>query len=250
MKVATNSISRYKNRPHNHSKTLPFHDLVYSFFNPLDENKTKHSGPGAVRAKRAPHKTPPHEIRRNIIQRFISKWRKDVGDDFYPAMRLIIPDKDRDRPMYGLKEKAIGKLLVKVMKISPDSEDGFNLTNWKRPSASSATRSAGEFAARCYEVLAKRAMRSTPGDLRIAEVNELLDQLAAAQGEAQQRPIFETFYEGMNAEELLWIIRIILREMKLGASEKTILDVSYLAGYYYCRQLTFLGLASGWRSRV
>lgn len=219
-------ISRYKNRPHNHSKTLPFRDLVYCFFNPLSENKNHRTGPNATRAKRAPNKAPPHEVRRNIIERFIAKWRKEVGDDFYPAMRLMIPDKDRDRPMYGLKEKAIGKMLVKVMKISPDSEDGASLTNWKRPASSSVARSAGEFAVRCYEVLAKRAMRSTAGNMRVAEVNELLDRLAAAQGEAQQRPIFETFYENMSADELLWMIRIILREIKLGASEKTILDVS------------------------
>jgi DNA ligase 4 len=156
----------------------------------------------------------------------MSKWRKEVGNDFYPAMRLIIPDKDRDRPMYGLKEKAIGKLLVKVMKISSDSEDGFSLTNWKLPGASAASRKAGDFAGRCYEVLVKRAMRSDAGDLRVAEVNELLDKLAAAQGEAQQLPIFETFYERMNADELMWLMRIILRDIKLGASEKTILDVS------------------------
>lgn len=156
----------------------------------------------------------------------MSKWRDEVGNDFYPAMRLIIPEKDRDRPMYGLKEKAIGKLLVKLMKISPDSEDGYNLINWKLPGQSAATLMAGDFAGRCFDVLSKRAMRSTVGSMRVAEVNELLDNLAAAQGEAQQLPIFETFYERMNADELMWLIRIILRQMKLGASEKTILEVS------------------------
>jgi DNA ligase-4 len=156
----------------------------------------------------------------------MSRWRSEVGDDFYPAMRLIVPEKDRDRPMYGLKEKAIGKLLVKLMKISPDSEDGYNLINWKLPGQSTTTRMAGDFAGRCFDVLSKRTMRSTVGNMRIAEVNELLDKLAAAQGESQQLPIFETFYENMNAEELMWLIRIILRQMKLGASEKTILDVS------------------------
>lgn len=158
----------------------------------------------------------------------MSRWRNEVGNDFYPTMRLILPEKDRDRPMYGLKEKAIGKLLVKLMKISPDSEDGFSLTNWKLPGQTAASRVTGVFAMRCYEVLSKREMRSAAGNMRIAEVNELLDKLAAAQGEAQQLPIFGTFYERMNAEELKWLIRIILRDMKIGASEKTILDVSII----------------------
>jgi DNA ligase-4 len=168
----------------------------------------------------------PHEIRRNIIERFISRWRNDVGNDFYPALRLIIPEKDRDRAMYGLKEKAIGKLLVKLMKIDKFSEDGQNLLNWKLPGQSYATRMAGDFAGRCFEVISKRPMITEVGNMRIAEVNELLDKLSVAQKEEHQLPIFEKFYNGMNADELMWLIRIILRQMKVGASEKTFLDVS------------------------
>jgi DNA ligase-4 len=48
-------------------------------------------------------------------------------------MRLILPDKDRDRGVYGLKESTIGKLLVKVMKIDRNSEDGYALMHWKLP---------------------------------------------------------------------------------------------------------------------
>jgi DNA ligase-4 len=165
-------------------------------------------------------------MRRTIIERFISRWRNSVGNDFYPAMRLIIPEKDRDRPMYGLKEKAIGKLLVKLLKLNPSSEDGFNLLNWKLPGQTATSRMAGDFAGRCYEVLSKREMRTSVGDMRIAEVNGLLNRLAAAQKEENQLPIFEQFYDRMNAEELMWIIRMILRQMKLGATEKTFFDVS------------------------
>lgn len=48
---------------------------------------------------------------------------------------------------YHLKEKTIGRLLVKVMKINKDSDDGYALVNWKHPGAS---KSAGDFALRCY----------------------------------------------------------------------------------------------------
>jgi DNA ligase-4 len=127
--------------------------------------------------------------------------------------------------MYGLKEKAIGKLLVKLLKISADSEDGYNLLNWKLPGHTTATRMAGDFAGRCYEVLSKREMRPDVGDMSIAKVNELLDQLSIAQKEENQLPIFTQFYNRMNAEEMMWLIRIILRQMKVGASEKTFLNV-------------------------
>ena len=69
------------------------------------ENKKRPSGPVVARAKQGPHgpsKLPPHEVRRMIIEKFISRWRKEVGDDFYPALRLIIPEKDRDRAMVGI----------------------------------------------------------------------------------------------------------------------------------------------------
>jgi len=155
----------------------------------------------------------------------MASWRSEVGSDFYPAMRLILPDKDRDRGVYGLKENTIGKLLVKVMKIDKNSEDGYNLMHWKLPGQSTSSRSVGDFAGRCYEVLSKRQMRTQPGELTIADVNVLLDRLAAASGEAEQLPIFEEFYQNMNAEELMWLVRIILKDMKVGATERTFLGL-------------------------
>ncbi|KAE8556040.1 hypothetical protein EYB25_000739 [Talaromyces marneffei] len=218
---------KYPNRPHNHSSTLLFHDLLTGLFNPLNDNKKK---PAAGPARRkvgpsGPSSLNPQERRRDIIQRFISRWRKDVGDDIYPAFRLIVPDKDGDRAMYGLKEKVIGKLLVKIMKIDKNSEDGFNLLNWKLPGQSAASRMAGDFAGRCYEVLSRRPMRTDVGDMRIEEVNDRLDQLSAASKEDQQLPILAEFYRRMNPEELMWLIRIILRQMKVGATERTFFDV-------------------------
>ena len=221
-------ISRYPNRPHNHSKTLPFHDLFLTLFNPINENKKKPPGPAIARRKQGPHgpaRPAPQEVRRAIIECFISRWRQEVGNDIYPAFRLIIPEKDRDRPMYGLKEKAIGKLLVKVMKINKNSEDGYSLLNWKIPGQSAASRMAGDFAGRCYEVLMKRPMRDTVGEMSIGEVNDLLDEMSGAQKEVNQLPIFEKFYNNMNPEELMWLIRVVLRQMKVGATEKTFFDI-------------------------
>src|ERR1700761_3094513 len=65
---------KYPNRPHNHSKTLPFHELYLTLFNPLNENKKKPTGPVAARRKGpdGPHNTP-NEIRKSIIERFIKR---------------------------------------------------------------------------------------------------------------------------------------------------------------------------------
>lgn len=127
--------------------------------------------------------------------------------------------------MYGLKEKTIGRLLIRVMKINKDSEDGFNLLNWKQPGQTTISRMAGDFAGRCYEVIAKRPIRTEVGDMTIGDVNDLLDKLSAAQKEDAQMPIFTEFYTRMNADEMMWLIRIILRQMKVGATEKTFFNI-------------------------
>ncbi|KAL9128936.1 MAG: hypothetical protein Q9217_002490 [Psora testacea] len=164
------------------------------------------------------------ELDEKIIERFISRWRKEVGNDIYPAFRLILPEKDRQRPMYGLKETTIAKLLIRVMKINKVSEDGQNLLNWKQPGQTTASRMAGDFAGRCYEVISKRPMLTEVGNMSVGEVNELLDRLATADHEGQAK-IFAEFYKRMNAEELMWLVRIILRQMKVGATEKTFFNI-------------------------
>lgn len=61
--------------------------------------------------------------------------------------------------------------------------------------------------------------------MSIAEVNHQLDKLSAAQKEEQQVPIFADFYRNMNSDELMWLIRIILRQMKVGATERTFFGI-------------------------
>ncbi|ESU08977.1 hypothetical protein FGSG_04154 [Fusarium graminearum PH-1] len=196
---------KYPNRPKNHSKTLVFSELFREVFNPLNENKKQNAaGSGPKKSFRGVNKLSPHEQRRHIIDRFITRWRKEVGPDFYPALRLILPDKDRDRGVYGLKENAIGKLLVKLMKIDKNSEDGYSLLHWKLPGQTMASRLAGDFAGRCFEVISKRPMRTQVGNMTIAEVNEQLDKLASSSGEMEN---------------------LLLKQMKVGATEKTFLDL-------------------------
>jgi DNA ligase 4 len=215
---------KYPNRPHNRHKTLPFHELFTTLFNRLNEIRQRPKvGPGPPRKKlNAPRSSnmSPSELKKQCIDQFIARWRSEVGSDIYPALRLIVPDQDRDRAMYGLKEKNIAKLLVRVMGINKISTDADSLLNWKLP-AQRASASAGDFPGRCFEVLSKRPIRTKVGDMTIAEVNAKLDQLSLESKEEHQLPTFEEFYRRMNPEELTWLIRIILRQMKFGASEKT-----------------------------
>ncbi|EPS42427.1 hypothetical protein H072_3586 [Dactylellina haptotyla CBS 200.50] len=213
--------AKYPNRPRNSKPSLPFSALYRELFNPLLANLKKPTGP---QAKKYNQTKKPQEKRREIINRFIARWRKDVGNDIWPAFRLIMPDKDRERSVYGLKEKALGSVLIKVLRISKDSDDAYNLMHWKQPRITGDNKAAGagDFPARCHDAISKRALRSEPGDMSIDEVNELLDQLA--EDSKNQFPVMQEFYNRMNAEELQWLIKIILKQMKVGATEKTFFD--------------------------
>ncbi|MCJ1388191.1 DNA ligase (ATP) [Xylographa bjoerkii] len=127
--------------------------------------------------------------------------------------------------MYGLKERTIGKLLIKAMKINSKSDDAQDLIHWKLPGQTTTSKMAGDFAGRCYEVVNKRPIMSDLGSMSIGEVNDLLDKLSGAQREEHQLPIIEEFYSKMNAEEIMWLVRIILRQMKVGATEKTFFEI-------------------------
>ena len=50
-----------------------------------------------------------------------------LNDSFYPILRLLLPQSDRERIAYGLKESKLGKHLVEVLSISKDSDDGKKL---------------------------------------------------------------------------------------------------------------------------
>ena len=57
-----------------------------------------------------------------------------VGPDLYPVIRLLLPDKDRERVVYGMKEKNLAKAYIKIIPLESKSPDAIRLLNWKRPS--------------------------------------------------------------------------------------------------------------------
>lgn len=77
--------------------------------------------------------------------------------------------------MYKIKEANMAKLFIKILGISPASEDAISIEKWKIPSAKGA---AGDFPGRLYEVLRARAAVSDWGGMTIEEVNDGLDQLS------------------------------------------------------------------------
>lgn len=197
--------------PKNHAPSPAFHTLITGVFNPLTKG---------LRNYCISWRMGPKEARTRIISKFFSEWRNKIGPDLEPVMRLILPRLDKDRSMYGLKEKSLGLLVVKTLNLSKDSEDAKQLLDYK----SGNLASVGNFSLVCAEIIKKRNPNVNYSDMTVDDVNKVLDDLSQVSKTEEQLPIFRKFYEKMNAEELLWIIRIILRYVQIGASEKTFFD--------------------------
>lgn len=60
------------------------------------------------------------------------------------------------------------------------------------------------------------------GGLTIKDVNDLLDRLASAENRTEKISVLSTLINKTNAQEMKWIIMIILKDLKLGVSEKSI----------------------------
>ena len=128
-------------------------------------------------------KTPVEK--KKLLKRFIDEWRafhnklhKDspnTTDSFYPAMRLLLPQLERERDAYGCKETLLAKLYIEILRLGKDSPAAQKLLNYKSPKVNSAG-GAGDFAEVVYYVLKPRL--TDKGTMTIADVNKCLDGVA------------------------------------------------------------------------
>ena len=58
-------------------------------------------------------------------------------------MRLMIPQVDKSRPAYGMKETALAKHYIDVLNIAKDSRDAKKLLNYRAPTAAQQVRDRG-----------------------------------------------------------------------------------------------------------
>ncbi|KAL6068764.1 DNA ligase, variant 2 [Balamuthia mandrillaris] len=128
-----------------------------------------------------------------------------------------------------MKESVLGKLYVQILGISPESEDARRLIEWRKPSASGAASNSskqladgGDFGTAVQLSLSKRCPEK--GSLSIADVNSCLDELNAATDRDAKVKVLKQILRSTTAVEQKWLVRIILKELKMGLSEKLILN--------------------------
>ncbi|ODV91796.1 hypothetical protein CANCADRAFT_15943, partial [Tortispora caseinolytica NRRL Y-17796] len=163
------------------------------------------------------------ELRRQVLKMFIDDWRAKVGIDLFPLLRLVIPSRDKERSMYHIKEKTLAKLMEKTLNLPPNSNDAKDLRAWKQPNHHNY--SSGDLAQRVYDIARKRPSRQDPSEYTIDEINTLLDKLSTYTKSADQVEWLRNIYRTVNLEEFKWILRLILRDLHIGVSERTLLSV-------------------------
>ena len=83
-------------------------------------------------------------MKKKLLKDFLEEWRafdtKLHADDptqldtFFPAMRLLLPQLDRDREAYGIKEHTLAKLYIELLGLGKDSPAAQKLLNYRAPS--------------------------------------------------------------------------------------------------------------------
>ncbi|TXG61119.1 hypothetical protein EZV62_012482 [Acer yangbiense] len=157
-------------------------------------------------------KTKPPAKKRSKFRKFLDTYCDST--DYFTAVRLILPSLDRERGSYGLKEHVLATYLVDALGMSKDSQDAIRLKNWRKDGGAN---NAGNF-----PMVLQRRQGMISGGLTIKELNDLLDRLASGENRAEKILVLSTLIKKTNAQEMKWIIMIILKDLKLGISEKSI----------------------------
>ncbi|KAF8315325.1 ATP-dependent DNA ligase [Clavulina sp. PMI_390] len=166
------------------------------------------------------------ELRRRYLASWFDNWRNFVGPDLYPVMRLLLPQKDRERATYGFKEATLAKAFISSFGMSERSPDGQSLIHWKRPEENTQ-KAVGDFPSVLFQVINARSS-VMQGTLTIEQVNNLLDDLSSSfrvSGKALIDRVFKTFAQECTANEIRWIVRIILKDLNIGMKENTVFGV-------------------------
>ncbi|CAN6452740.1 unnamed protein product [Victoria cruziana] len=140
--------------------------------------------------------------------------------EYFSAIRLVLPSLDRERGTYGLKESTLATCLIDALGMSRESPDAVRLINWRKGGARVGAN-VGNFALVAFEVLQARQGVVSAG-LTIKELNDLLDRLAVAEKREDKTAVLSELIKKTNAQEMKWILMIILKDLKLGVSEKSI----------------------------
>ncbi|KAF2309815.1 hypothetical protein GH714_005250 [Hevea brasiliensis] len=170
--------------------------------------------------------------KRSKFRKFLDAFCKP--DDYFSAIRLILPSLDREEGLLWTQGVGARHLPRRRTRHVQGVPDALRLFNWRKGGAktgvnagnSLSSPSSGTLFLTLFYWLGKQVLQSrqgmSSGGLTIKELNDLLDSLALSENRAEKTSVLSTLIKKTNAQEMKWIIMIILKDLKLGISEKSI----------------------------
>ncbi|XP_068083258.1 DNA ligase 4 isoform X3 [Anabrus simplex] len=161
----------------------------------------------------------------NYFREYGAKLQREnpqIDVSFYPVLRLLLPQLDRERGAYGVKEHALAKIYTRILCLPKEGHDAHKLLNFRAPR--SVGGAAGDFADVAYWVLKKYC--PDKGDFSVEQVNSHLNNVAmhnAANDRRQMEAELVSLLQNMPATDQKWLIRMLLKDMKLGLGQNSLL---------------------------
>ncbi|DBA75732.1 TPA: hypothetical protein ACH3X1_010149 [Trebouxia sp. C0004] len=147
------------------------------------------------------------------------------NEELYEVYRLLLPQCDNRRGNYALKESKLASVWSNACGFNPKTTArGKSAVAWK----SSGTEGAGNFSAVMYGYLFRLTagkQEHEPGekDLKVEDINNKLNELAAAASAEEKTAVLQWLVQRSSARMLKWITQIILKDLKIGMSDKSVL---------------------------
>ena len=71
------------------------------------------------------------ELLQNFIRNFRANQKEQPDQSFFPIIRFLLPQLDRGRGAYGIKENSLSKLYVKVLCLPKNGADAQRLITFR-----------------------------------------------------------------------------------------------------------------------
>ena len=145
-----------------------------------------------------------------------------------PLLRLLMPQGDKARPTYGVREANIAELYISALALDPHSSTAQRLKRWKQPQpplpGHSSAPLSGDFATVLRDVLAAyEQVREGDSQWTLDDVNGELDCLAGAFLKEERRSVFARLLKHLSAAEHFYLVRVMLHDVKVGIGQDTLL---------------------------
>ncbi|KAJ8959846.1 hypothetical protein NQ318_011579 [Aromia moschata] len=156
-----------------------------------------------------------YKLTHDRLKKIRESLRQETGANIFPILRLMVPNLDRDRDSYNMKEAKVARILVKMLDLPPGND--------KRVLSKSYLMSgqATDFGDVVYSVI-RKYLSNYKTTLTIQELNSYLDDLTKRQSESEAEEILLKMFK-----------KIILKDLKLGISANTILNCYHRDGAAY-----------------